>query len=245
MWILILDTETTGLPKTKKMDPDQWPHIVQLSYILLDVENNQPNLEKVYDRIVRIAGTIPKEASNIHGITTEQSHQKGIRIEDALETLMSDCNRVSEIVGHNIEFDVGMVVTEAMRYLKAMTEGIITRKKSETAERLRVFLETFQHIPRYCTMKQSTDLCAIKKRTASGKEYNKYPRLGELHHHLFGTTPTNLHNSLVDVYVCLYCFWKLRYSMSCSLSMLSSLIPLPDPMPLSKAAASLQSAASL
>lgn len=38
----------------------------------------------------------------------------------------------------------------------------------------------------------------------------KYPRLGELHQVLFGSVPENLHNSMMDVLVCLRCFLKIR-----------------------------------
>lgn len=38
----------------------------------------------------------------------------------------------------------------------------------------------------------------------------KFPRLNELHQTLFGSIPENLHNSLVDVVVCLRCFLKIR-----------------------------------
>lgn len=38
----------------------------------------------------------------------------------------------------------------------------------------------------------------------------KFPRLDELHKILFGSIPANLHNSLIDVLVCLRCFLKIR-----------------------------------
>lgn len=38
----------------------------------------------------------------------------------------------------------------------------------------------------------------------------KFPRLSELHQVLFGNVPENLHNSLIDVFVCLRCFLKIR-----------------------------------
>ena len=36
----------------------------------------------------------------------------------------------------------------------------------------------------------------------------KFPTLLEFHRFLFGTEPANLHNSMVDVLVCLRCFLK-------------------------------------
>ena len=40
--------------------------------------------------------------------------------------------------------------------------------------------------------------------------YVKYPTLGELYHKLFGTTPTGLHDSMVDVETCLECYLLLE-----------------------------------
>lgn len=48
------------------------------------------------------------------------------------------------------------------------------------------------------------------------KKYKKFPKLSELHEHLFGYVPEDLHNALVDTMVCLRCFLKIRcgYHMS-------------------------------
>jgi DNA polymerase III epsilon subunit-like protein len=211
MLIMIFDTETTGLPKTKFIHPgklDLWPHIVQLSYVLLDVE--QKSFHKVQDNIISVCSgiTIPEESSKIHGITQTISLEQGIPIEDALETFIDDFSKVSEIVGHNIEFDVNIVLVEAMRILQKLNDG---EKHSTSAKKIRDFIDDFKRAKQFCTMKNSIDLCAIKKVRNDGTEYNKYPRLEELHKHLFGSVPSHLHNSLVDVFVCTHCYWKLKY----------------------------------
>jgi hypothetical protein len=41
------------------------------------------------------------------------------------------------------------------------------------------------------------------------KTYNKWPRLSELHKHLFHEEATGLHNSMMDVLVCLKCYLKM------------------------------------
>jgi DNA polymerase III epsilon subunit-like protein len=206
MLIMIFDTETTGLPKTKYVRPDRldlWPHIVQLSYVIMDTKDK--TIVKVQDNIISLGSgiLIPEESSKIHGITQTMSLEKGIPIEDALNTFIDDFNKVGEIVGHNIEFDVNMILVEAMRVLNKQD------KRSYSADTFRVFLDDFKRAKQFCTMKNSVDLCAIKKVSVDGKEYNKYPRLEELHQCLFGTVPSHLHNSLVDVYVCMHCYVKL------------------------------------
>ena len=43
MRVLVFDTETTGLPKSKFISPDTlnlWPHIVQFSFVIYDTEEN-------------------------------------------------------------------------------------------------------------------------------------------------------------------------------------------------------------
>ena len=41
----------------------------------------------------------------------------------------------------------------------------------------------------------------------------KYPKLMELHKHLFNTIPDGLHNSMVDVLVCLRCYGKIKHNV--------------------------------
>jgi hypothetical protein len=60
-------------------------------------------------------------------------------------------------------------------------------------------------------MKKSIQICNIKIITKNGKEQLKFPKLSELHEHLFQSTPKNLHNSLNDVLVCTRCFYKLIF----------------------------------
>ena len=74
MRVLVFDTETTGLPRTKFLDGGNlhlWPYIVQFSYVILDISSNE--LIRVKDTIVKIPSniTIPEETTKIHGITNE------------------------------------------------------------------------------------------------------------------------------------------------------------------------------
>ena len=44
MKLCIFDTETTGLPKDRNKqaikEPNNWPHIVSISWVILDVDTN-------------------------------------------------------------------------------------------------------------------------------------------------------------------------------------------------------------
>jgi len=213
MKVLIFDTETTGLPKTKIISQDtleKWPHIVQFSFIIFDTNTN--SLDITQDFIIRMSNDIqiPQESTNIHGITTEISREKGINIEDALRQFFYSLRSVDLLVGHNVSFDINMIYVELLRiiYVKKYPEHHISAYKFDLH-----FLTNFKNI--YCTMQETIDLCAIKIKDKFGKEYNKFPRLVELHQHLFGTTPISLHNSLIDILVTLRCFVQLKYKKDC------------------------------
>ena len=213
MKVLIFDTETTGLPKTKIISQDtldKWPHIVQFSFIIFDTETN--SLDMTQDFIIRMSSDIqiPQDSTNIHGITNEISREKGINIEDALRQFFYSLRNVELLVGHNVSFDINMIYVELLRiiYVKKYPEDHISAYKYDLH-----FLTNFKNI--YCTMQETIDLCAIKANDKFGREYNKFPKLVELHQHLFGTTPSSLHNSLIDILVTLRCFVQLKYKIDC------------------------------
>ena len=59
MKVLVFDTETTGLPETKIINPitlHQWPHIVQFSYVIYDSSLN--NIVESKDYIVKLPESI-------------------------------------------------------------------------------------------------------------------------------------------------------------------------------------------
>ena len=63
----------------------------------------------------------------------------------------------------------------------------------------------------YCTMMSTIDLCCLKKTNRYGNEYNKWPKLVELHYKLFKEelNTDSMHNSLSDIAVTARCYYKL------------------------------------
>ena len=207
MRVIVFDTETTGLPKTKVLTPGLlklWPYVVQLSYLIYDIDEKE--LIKIRDFIIKIPYDIeiPQEASKIHGITNDISYSQGINIENIIEEFMDDLNQCDYIIGHNIEFDINMIKAELMRL------NLIISKNMNLYYNYVEFLTTCKKY--YCTMQESIDLCAIKQINKQGKEYIKYPKLIELHKKLFDTSPNGLHNSLNDILICLRCFYKMKFN---------------------------------
>ena len=208
MRVLVFDTETTGLPKTKILNKymlDLWPHIVQFSYIIFDTESN--SIIKLKDCIIKVPNSliISEDASKIHGITNEISLSKGVNIAGVLDEFFHDFGNVDHIVGHNISFDINMIKVELNRLLLNVSN---INNGSNYQEYLNLLIDSKDI---YCTMKESIALCAIETKDKFGRNYNKFPKLIELYQKLFQISPNNLHNSLNDVIVCLRCFMKLKY----------------------------------
>ena len=196
MIVMTFDTETTGLPTKRNVsieEEDCWPHIVQLSWICYDTDNQ--NLISINDIIIKLPEncSIPKDSSDIHGITDSISREKGIPIKDALLKFIIDYNNANMIVAHNINFDKNMIKVECFR------QGYhnIFRDKP---------------IIEYCTMKFGSPITKLKIiNPKTNKEKIKFPKLIELYQKLFNEVPNNLHNSLIDVLACFRCFYYMYF----------------------------------
>jgi DNA polymerase-3 subunit epsilon len=192
--VLVFDTETTGLPERNAsiMDVEKWPHILQLSYILFDSETK--TLLELYDNLIKIPPSviISPGSEAIHHITHDMCQDKGIFIKDALSAFNKALDQADVIVGHNISFDKRLIMVECkrLRMLQRFTVSGIQK-------------------PEYCTMKKSTDICKIEATSDNGEKYYKYPKLTDLHLHLFGEQPYGAHNALADILICLRCYLKL------------------------------------
>jgi DNA polymerase III subunit epsilon len=202
MRVLVFDTETTGLPEKDEngkyysiYNTEKWPYIIQFSFMLYEIQQNR--IINNQDHIIKLAKsiTISEESINIHGITREQSMNSGIKIKTALNMFNAIMNEADIIIAHNISFDIKVIMVEGIRnnIQTNFTEG--------------------QKIIRYCTMKNSIDICKIKRKGRGGTTYYKFPTLLELHEHLFNTSPKKLHNSFIDILICLRCFCKMSYDI--------------------------------
>lgn len=178
MKLLIFDTETTGLPKTRQPasnGPNNWPHIVSISWIILETETNTETKARHY--IIRPNGwDIPEDSIKIHGITPEIAHQKGVDLMSVMmEFVKEDCDMW---VAHNLEFDMSVIVNAFLWDLRIQFPVTPQRKM--------------------CTMLLSKPICKLP-----GMYRNSYkpPKLKELYNHAFGRYPEELmlHNSMYDV----------------------------------------------
>jgi DNA polymerase III epsilon subunit-like protein len=208
MRILVFDTETTGLPKSKVICPDtlnKWPHIVQFSYVIFDTSINE--LIETQNYIIKVGENvvIPPESTQIHGITNEASICRGIPLIKVLREFFNNLRTCQMIVGHNISFDINMVRVELLRIIHFNS---VTRKELYELKTNLYFLNNFKNLK--CTMKKSIELCSIQAIDKQGQSYLKFPKLVELHQKLFDSVPNNLHNSFNDVLITLRCFIKME-----------------------------------
>ena len=159
MRVLVFDTETTGLPGSRIINPDTlklWPHIVQFSYVIYDTELN--DIVKSSDDIVRVKDeiTISEESSKIHGITNEISSIKGIRVDLVLNDFFDNLINVDLLVGHNVSFDVNMVKVELLRLIYEISSSVSKSEIKKYKYNLHL-LTNYKNV--YCTMQESIVFC--------------------------------------------------------------------------------------
>ena len=144
MKVLVVDTETTGLPEKGNpsiySEKEKWPHIIQLSFLLYDTYINK--IISCVDEIIKLDYHIPitTESIQIHGINRTKSQRKGILINKALLEFYEAFEVCDIVVGHNISFDKRMIIVETNRIKDYKVLSRYWRTKKE-----------------YCTMKNSID----------------------------------------------------------------------------------------
>ena len=183
--IQIFDTETTGLPRNWKApmsDVDNWPRIIQLAYLVFD---NQGNEIVQYNELIKPDGwTMPTDKFWIdNGFSQEESLAKGVPICAALDYFLGNYNNCRVLAAHNINYDYNVMGAELIR------AGMRANQKNR----------------QICTMQSSTKLCKIP-----GQYGYKWPKLEELHRHLFGENFDNAHDALADVRATARCLFGLR-----------------------------------
>ncbi len=182
---LFFDTETTGLPKNWKApvtDLNNWPRMIQIAWILCDKNGNRIESENYIIKPENFE--IPRDASRVHGITTEQAINEGENLEIVLNKFNDLVERSSYIVAHNISFDEKILGAELLR--KRIQSNFNRKRK-------------------LCTMQSSTNYCRL-----SGSYGYKWPKLSELHIKLFGEDFEEAHDASVDINATEKCFWKMR-----------------------------------
>ena len=175
MRVLLFDTETTGLPKTRlpaTRGPNNWPHMVSIAWIIMDGDMKT----KERYAIIKPRWQIPADSTAIHGITQKDAEEKGEDLGNVIAEFLADVP--DALLAHNMDFDFNVLVSALLWDLNLPYPKLP---------------------PAFCSMKIMRPICKFP--TQYG--YYKSPKLSELYKFIFNVEPekTSLHNALFDVQI--------------------------------------------
>jgi DNA polymerase III epsilon subunit-like protein len=183
--VILIDTETTGLPQHGPAGLLVQPRIVSITW-MVGPADDPGHLIRTY--VVCPDGfTIPDAVAAIHRITTERARAIGSPLAVVMQQLREDCMalRPQFVVAHNAAYDIPIVAAEFQRL------------------GLPCPISPLQAI---CTMRTTTAFCRIP--AARGNHF-RWPKLQELHVRLFAQTYDGEHDSAADVQALARCFAAL------------------------------------
>jgi DNA polymerase III epsilon subunit-like protein len=164
---LIFDTETSGFD-----DVD----IIQIAYVIIDENKNIIKKQNYYvkDRISSI------QAQGIHNITVDKLRTVGKDFFYIMNEFITDLQNVNTIVGHNLDFDIRVVLNNLRKYdIKIINNNI---------EEYNLFKQFIIY-----------DTYKISK-----------VKLNKLYFDLFNDNIINAHDALSDVEATLKCYLELK-----------------------------------
>jgi hypothetical protein len=191
--VIVFDLETNGLPETPSFGKYHPPsdlakyrtaRVVQWSWALYEANGT---LVAEEDHIIR-----PNPAeyrimnAEFHGITDAKARVQGKAFEDVLKIWATHMQTAKTMVGHNVNFDKHVLLSELIR-----------RGFADDAQTL----EGKQWI---CTMERAKAMCGLKARNKL-----KPPKLAELMHALgiVEEAGRSFHNAKHDVYYTAKCYF--------------------------------------
>ena len=199
--ILLLDTETNGLPKNRYAPPSEFnafPAILQLSWSIHNVDGSHLTLVESRDIGIRLEPDIAWDAgaAKVHGLT-EMEARHGTPALEALTALQEAMRSVDVIVAHNLAFDKPVI--RAAGYAVGLRDLWPASVKE------------------LCTMKATTTLVQLPATAAQAKYADlgpyKAPKLNELYTWLYGhvydISGATLHSSKSDVHCLNQCIARM------------------------------------
>ena len=202
--LLLLDTETNGLPTNRFAPPSMWdayPAILQLSWAIYVIPEGSRQLgvpESKRDVGLALHPSIPWNvgAAAIHGLT-EVEGRRGTPAAAALAELGEALRTVDVVVAHNLSFDKPVI--RAAAYAEA--------ERGTGAASLRSIWPS--HIREFCTMRELRNTVRLPSpyRAAnpeSGANPWKAPKLNELYNwiygHVYDVSGATLHSAKSDTH---------------------------------------------
>ncbi len=182
-YLLFLDTETSGLPKKwnrKYTDSDNWPHVLQVAWIIFDEEMKEikRSSKYIYEPFIPVSPA----AEQIHGLTAAFLMRHGEKKKEVLRKLSHDIKKFKpEIIGHFLSFDLQVLCAEYFRCQLPIP---------------------FQGHDFFCTLLHS-------KKYVQNPHMVHLP-LPYLYEALFSETPQDIHNAEKDAEITASCFFEMR-----------------------------------
>jgi DNA polymerase-3 subunit epsilon len=210
--VLVFDTETNGLlpkrdPATKLPIINEYPYILQLSFIVYNVKTHA--IEQTFNNYIKVNNdvVINDKITEITGITKDTCDKKGIPIVNALYEFYHAYMSCDRVIAHNLNFDKNMIELEILRNYECL------RTIPDSPFLFNDMFNSVNNVDTYCTMQKTRKFCNI---TINGKygPYTKAPRMCELHDKLFNFVPENLHDAMVDTMTCLKCYLKFEHDIT-------------------------------
>ena len=176
--IIFVDTETNGVPKDSSAsfkNIDNWPNITQIAWIVYNKDgsfisaSNYAISEDENFNLISATDYVPKTILPIHLI---------------LDQFLDSLSQCDVIVGHNIEYDVQVILCELYRYGKS-TDNLSSMRQ-------------------FCTMKNAVKICGFDTKNGA-----RYPKLQELYSKLFHQPFDNAHDAYCDIKATADCYWKI------------------------------------
>jgi DNA polymerase-3 subunit alpha len=170
--VLLLDTETNGLPKNRFApiaEPGNWPAVLQLSWAIYTVAGT--TVQRIDSRDIGLAldPAIPWDtgAAKIHGLS-EAEARRGTAPVKAFAELKEALQSVQIVVAHNLLFDKPVI--------RAAAYAVGVRDVWPTSG-----------IQELCTMKETQPILRlVSPYYGAGSGKYKAPKLNELYEWLYG-----------------------------------------------------------
>ena len=197
---IIIDTETTGLPKSRgyghtpnytELNNYKDCRLVQIAWIICD---NEGDIKSQKSFLIKPNGfVVPESATKIHKITNKNAVDNGIPFELMVAELSESIKywKPTKIIAHNLKFDINVLLSELHR------------------NNYQTMIEVINLMKGICTMETGKPLCNIICNNRRG-EYVKFPSLPELYKYLFEVDMEVKHEALYDTQKCLECYIELR-----------------------------------
>ncbi|MFU1857678.1 3'-5' exonuclease [Sphingobacterium sp. NGMCC 1.201703] len=181
-YFLFLDTETSGLPKKwdrEYTDSENWPHVLQLAWIIFDEEQQEVKRSNkyIYEPLIPISPA----AEQIHGLTPHFLMQHGEKKKDVLRKFSHDIKKYQpQLIGHFLSFDLQVLCAEYHRASLPIP---------------------FQALSYFCTLMHS-------KKYVRNPNMVHLP-LALLHEVLFSEIPAVIHDAEIDAEITARCYFEM------------------------------------